>query len=88
MILSFVKIALIVLMIATLLWASVVLYLRSHRREALEARAAAIPAADRASYIARGMRAHSRAMLRASVILAWLAAGAFVVGLIWYVNFN
>lgn len=88
MILSFFKIALVALLIATLFWASAVLYLRSVRREALEERARAIPPAERESYIAQGMRAHSRAMLRASVILAWVAAGALVVGLIWYVNFN
>lgn len=88
MVMSFLKVGLLALLVATLLWASVVMFLRSHRREALERRAAAIPPAERASYIREGMRRHSRAMLRLSVILAWAAAGAFVVGLVWYVNFS
>ena len=88
MVTAFLKVGLVALLLATLLWASVVLYLRSHRREALEERAAAIPPADRASYIRDGMRDHSRAMLRLSVILAYAATGTFIVALIWYVNFS
>lgn len=88
MIASFIKVGLVTVLLSTLFWASIVLYLRSRRREELEERAAAIPPAERASYIRQGMRDHSRAMLRLSVILAWVAAAGLVVGLIWYVNFN
>lgn len=88
MVFAFVKMALVALLVATLLWASVVLYLRSRRREALEARAEAISPAERQSYIRDGMRDHSRTMLRLSVALAWAAVLGFVVGLVWYVNFS
>lgn len=88
MIASFFKIGLVTLLVATLFWASVVLYLRSLRREELERRAGAISPAERERYIRDGMRAHSRRMLRLSVILAWAAAAAFVIGLVWYVNFS
>ena len=49
MIASFIKVGLVTVLLSTLFWASIVLYLRSRRREELEERAAAIPPAERAS---------------------------------------